>query len=425
MSLLVLGINHRSAPVALREQVAFAPEQLEEALQRACAGLGVGELVITSTCNRTELSVIADQAAGARLLPWLARYHELPEETLQNCTYVYQADAALRHLMRVASGLDSMVLGEPQILGQMRSAYAVAQAAGTVGEKLGRIYPYVFSTAKQVRTDTAIGESPVSVAYAAVSMTAHIFADLNQARALLVGAGETIELVARHLRERGVRQIVVANRTLERARELAEHFDAEAVLLGEIPERLAEADIVITSTASPLPILGKGAVEQAMKRRKHSPVLMVDIAVPRDIEEQVGELDNVYLYSIDDLREIIDENLKVREQEARKADVIIDRCVEEFRSQLRAQDAVAVVRAMREKAERLRDAEVDKALRQLARGMAPEQVVAHLARGLTNKLLHSPSAQMRKAGSRGRDEVVNWSRELFELNAPEGDDPIS
>lgn len=423
MSLLVLGINHRSAPVALRERVAFAPDQLEAALQHACAGIGASELVITSTCNRTELSVVADHEVRGPLLRWLAAYHELAEPELQDCSYLYRDEAALRHLMRVASGLDSMVLGEPQILGQMKSAYAVAREAGTIGSELGRVYPYIFSVAKRVRTDTAIGENPVSVAYAAVGMTQHIFADLSQTSALLVGAGETIELVARHLRERGVHRITVANRTLQRARELADRFGADAVLLGDIPERLVHADIVITSTASPLPILGKGAVEEALRRRKHRPVLMVDIAVPRDIEPQVGELSDVYLYTIDDLREIIDENLKTRQQEARKADVIIDEGVSGFLSQARALDAVDVVRAMREKAERLRDAELDKAMRQLARGESPEQVLAQLARGLTNKFLHSPSSQMRKASASGRRDVLGWSRELFELNPAQGDDP--
>jgi len=416
MSLLVLGINHRSAPVALREQVSFAPEQLESALQRGCSELGAPELVIASTCNRTEVSVASEALTAEQLRAWLASYHGLDEDCLQRSTYAHRGDAALRHLMRVASGLDSMVLGEPQILGQMRSAYASAQQAGTIGAQLGRIFPWVLSTARQVRTDTAIGENPVSVAFAAVSMVPHIFANPGRARALLVGAGETIELVARHLQERGVRQIVVANRTLERARELAEQFDAEAVVLGDIPERLVAADIVITSTASPLPILGKGTVEQAMKRRKHSPVLMVDIAVPRDIEPQVGRLDNVYLYSVDDLQEMVEENLRARREEAERAEVIIDQRVAEFRSRLRSQDAVAVVRALREQAEQMRDAEVDKALRQLARGMAPEQVVARLARGLTNKLMHAPSAQTRKAGARGQQEQVDWVRELFGLN---------
>lgn len=424
MSLLVVGINHRSAPVAVRERVAFAPDQLEEALAAGRHSAGLDELVIVSTCNRTELSAVAaDDGAAERLLRWLAQYHHLPEEDVQTCSYLFNEEAALRHLIRVASGLDSMVLGEPQILGQMKSAYAVGREAGTVGSELGRVYPHVFSIAKRVRTDTAIGENPVSVAYAATSLTQHIFSDLRRTRALLVGAGETIELVATHLRDQGVSEIVVANRTLQRARELADRFGAEAVLLGDIPEQLVRADIVITSTASQLPILGKGAVERALKLRKHRPIFMVDIAVPRDIEAQVGELNDVYLYTIDDLREIVDENRKSREQEARRADVIIDEGVTQFQEQSRALSAVAVVKAMREKAEQMRDVELERALRQLSRGAPPEEVLAQLARGLTNKLLHSPSSQMRKAGARGRSDVILWSRELFELPDHSGEDP--
>ena len=306
MSLTVLGINHNSAAVEVRERVAFAPEQLVEAHQHACAKVGLDELLILSTCNRTELcftNATADLDVGPRALQWLAEYHHLQPEQIADSCYQHSDSLALQHLMQVASGLDSMVLGEPQILGQMKSAYTVADEAGTIGVELGRIIPTVFSVAKKVRTDTAIGENPVSVAYAAVNLAGRIFADLKETKALLVGAGETIELVARHLSDAGVGKIVVANRTLGRARELAQKFGVEAVLLADIPVQLETSDIVITSTASQLPILGKGAVEQAMKVRKHRPILMVDIAVPRDIESQVGELDDIYLYSVDDLRQ--------------------------------------------------------------------------------------------------------------------------
>ncbi len=419
MSLLVIGINHKSAPVAVRERVNFAPEQMEEALAAGLQGAQLDEVAILSTCNRTEIFAIAGDSEGSdqRLVHWLGQYHRMTYDDLRECVYVYRDHHALQHMMQVASGLDSMILGEPQILGQLKSAFAVAAHSGAVGSELGRIFPYVFNVAKRVRTDTAIGENPVSVAYAAVNLTQRIFADLSQTRALLIGAGETIELVARHLREKGVRDIVVANRTLGRARELAEQFRAEAVLLSEIPEQLARADIVISSTASQLPILGKGAVEHALKVRKHKPILMLDIAVPRDIEEQVGELDDVYLYTVDDLKEIVDENRKTREHEARKADQIIALSVDEYYQQLRSLNAVSTVKALRAKAESLRDAELEKALRALTRGDAPDAVVAELARSLTNKLLHSPSSQMRRASALGRNEVITWSRELFELDA--------
>ncbi len=418
MSLLVVGINHKSAPLALRERVSFAPEQLEAALSQALREAVLDEVAILSTCNRTEIFAAADsyEAGWRRTLDWLARYHGLPQEELESCCYAYPEREALRHMMQVASGLDSMILGEPQILGQLKSAYAVANQAGSLGGELGRVFSHVFATAKQVRTDTAIGANPVSVAYAAVNLTSHIFSDLKKTRALLIGAGETIELVARHLVDKGVGEIVVANRTLSRARELAEQFRAEAVLLADIPEQLHRADIVISSTASQLPILGKGAVESALKQRKHKPMLMVDIAVPRDIEAEVAELDDVFLYTVDDLKEIVDEGRRSRESEARKADLIIAGNVELFYQQLRALDAVATVRALREKAEQLRDRELERAQRALASGETPEQVLTTLARNLTNKWLHSPSSQMRRASADGRSEVIHWSRQLFELD---------
>ncbi len=418
MSLLVVGINHKSAPVAIRERVNFAPERMEEALAEALAVARLEEVAILSTCNRTEIFAIPAEAADpVEVVQWLGQYHRMSLDELRACSYIHRDQDAFRHMIQVASGLDSMILGEPQIFGQLKSAFAVAAHAGGVGGELGRIFPQVFAIAKRVRTDTAIGANPVSVAYAAVNLTQHIFSDLRQTRALLIGAGETIELVAKHLYDKGVREIVVANRTLGRARELAQQFGAEAVLLAEIPEQLARADIVISSTASQLPILGKGAVESALKQRKHKPIFMLDLAVPRDIEPEVGDLDDIYLYTVDDLKEIVDEGRRSREQEARKADEIIAVGVEEFYRQLRSLNAVTTVKALRSKAEALRDAELEKAARALARGDLPDEVMAALARNLTNKLLHSPSSQLRKASALGRDEVIAWSRELFELDA--------
>ncbi|NQX89700.1 MAG: glutamyl-tRNA reductase, partial [Halioglobus sp.] len=349
MNLIALGINHNSAAVDVRERVAFAPEQLGEAMVDACDLDYLDEVVILSTCNRTELYAVVAEASrpddsAVALVDWLVKYHHLSVQELQQSAYYFSGAAALRHMIEVASGLDSMVLGEPQIFGQLKSAYAVAVEAATVGSELSRLFPRVFSIAKRVRTDTAIGENPVSVAYAAVDLAGHIFSELGACNALLVGAGETIELVARHLIGAGVRHIVIANRTLGRARELAQKFNAEAVLLADIPQQLAEADIVITSTASQLPILGKGAVEEALKGRKHRPWLMIDLAVPRDIESQVGDLPDVYLYSVDDLREIVDENLRTRSNESRKADLIIDEGVAYFLEELRSRVAVDAVK---------------------------------------------------------------------------------
>jgi glutamyl-tRNA reductase len=418
MNLIALGINHNSAAVEVRERVAFAPEQVNEALVDACHSAGLEEVVILSTCNRTELYaivsagvVLADKAI--ELIDWIANYHHLSAAELRQCAYHFEERQALQHMVQVAGGLDSMVLGEPQIFGQLKSAYAVAVDSGAVGSELGRLFPRVFSIAKRVRTDTAIGENPVSVAYAAVDLAGHIFTDLSRSNALLVGAGETIELVARHLIEAGVSRIVIANRTLGRARELAQKFGAEAVLLAEIPEQLEVADIVITSTASQLPILGKGAVEQALKVRKHRPFLMVDIAVPRDIEAQVGELRDVYLYSVDDLREIVDQNMRSRRDEARKADVIIDEGVGQFLSEQRSLAAVDTVKDYRQMAEHLRERELQRALRNLERGGDPAQVLAQLARAITNKLIHAPTAGLKQASAEGRQDLLASARQLL------------
>ncbi len=420
MNLIALGISHNSAAVEVRERVAFAPQRVGEALVDACEAVGVDEIVILSTCNRTELYAIVPEGVSLsdksrELIDWVANYHHLSARELRDCAYHYEGAQALRHLVQVASGLDSMVLGEPQIFGQLKSAYVVAMEAGTVGSELGRLFPRIFSIAKRVRTDTAIGENPVSVAYAAVDLAGHIFSDLSQCHALLVGAGETIELVARHLVGAGVSKLVIANRTLGRARELAQKFGAEAILLAEIPLQLADADIVITSTASQLPILGKGAVEQALKTRKHRPYLMVDIAVPRDIESQVGELPDVYLYSIDDLREIVDQNLRSRSSEARKADLLIDEGVRVYMEEVRSLAAVDTVKEYRTMAEQLRDRELQRAQRALARGDDPRQILAQLSRAITNKLIHAPTTGLKQASADGRQDLINSARKLLGL----------
>ncbi len=422
MNLVALGINHNSAAVEVRERVAFAPEQVAEAMVDACDLAGLEEVVILSTCNRTELYAIvpegtrpADKAMA--LVDWVVKYHHMSARELHECAYHFEGAEALRHMVQVASGLDSMVLGEPQIFGQLKSAYAVAVEAGTVGGEFGRLFPRVFSIAKRVRTDTAIGENPVSVAYAAVDLAGHIFSDLGKCNVLLVGAGETIELVARHMISAGVSDIVIANPTLGRARELAQKFGAEAVLLADIPRQLADADIVITSTASQLPILGKGAVEQALRGRKHRPWLMIDLAVPRDIESQVGDLTDVYLYSVDDLREIVDENLRSRSTEARKADQIIDDGVAVFMEELRSRVAVDTVKEYRAMAEQLRDAELQRAQRALARGEDPLQILVQLSRGITNKLIHAPTTGLKQASAEGRQDLINSARRLLGLDA--------
>lgn len=422
MALLALGINHKTASVSIREKVAFAPEQMSEALAQACRVAQLKEVAILSTCNRTELYCSTELEGTRALLEWLGAYHDLDPDELQGCSYAYWDQAAAHHMMRVASGLDSLVLGEPQILGQLKSSYAVSQNSGVVGAELARLFQQTFSVAKRVRTDTAIGENPVSVAYASVSLAQHIFSDLSRSKALLIGAGETIELVARHLSESGVKAMTVANRTLVRAETLAQEFNAKAILLGDIPEALEDADIVIASTASQLPILGKGAVESALKRRKHRPIFMVDIAVPRDIEPEVGELDDVYLYTVDDLKEVIEENVRSRESAALEAEAIVESGAAEFMRQLRSLDAVETVMAVRNQADQIRNGELEKALRQLNNGKTPEDVLNNLARGLTNKLIHSPTVQLRKASAEGRNDILEIAQTLYQLSEPKKED---
>lgn len=416
MAFLALGINHKTASVEVRERVAFTPEQTVEALRQLEQATHSREAAILSTCNRSELYLELEPSLGEAVLAWLAQYHRVPLEDLRASIYLHQDEAAVRHMMRVAAGLDSMVLGEPQILGQLKSAYAVAREAGTVGPLLGRLFQATFNTAKAVRTDTAIGENPVSVAFAAVSLAKQIFSDLSRSQALLIGAGETITLVARHLHEQGVRRIVVANRTLERASHLAEEFGAHTVLLADIPDELVNSDIVISSTASQLPILGKGAVERALKQRRHKPIFMVDIAVPRDIEPEVSELEDVYLYTVDDLHEVVAENLKSRQGAAQAAEKLVLAGVEDFMQRLRERAAVDVVRAYRQQGEQIRDDELARAQRQLANGVDPQEALAALARSLTNKLMHAPSVQLKKLSAEGRVDALTLAQELFALD---------
>ena len=435
MSLLVLGINHNTATVAVREKVAFAPEVMQEALQQACARAGIAEIAILSTCNRTELYYVpqvspalsappdsdvpspATTSAEQRILSWLCEYHHLLPADVADAIYSYQDVDAVKHLMRVASGLDSMVLGEPQILGQIKSSFEVARHALTVGSHLHRVFEEVFIVAKQVRTETAIGENPVSVAFAAVTLAQQIFTDIHTATALMIGAGRTIELVIQHLKAAGVSRIVVANRTLTNAQELKRKYGVREVLLSDIPEELVKADIVVSSTASQLPILGKGAVERALRARRHKPIFMVDLAVPRDIEPEVGELEDVFLYSVDDLSQVIDSNLKNRQAAALEAEVLIEQGVESYIRKQRGLGIVSTLRSFREKAEQLRDAELDRALKALDKGAPPHEVVRELARLLTNKLIHAPSVQMKKASADGRNELIQLAEQLFELEA--------
>lgn len=415
MPLLALGINHRTAPVDIRERVVFSPERMTEALHDLNAQPSVSEAAILSTCNRTEIYCELSHADADPVIQWLGRYHDFDLHDIAPYIYRHPDLDAVRHMLRVASGLDSMVLGEPQILGQMKEAYREADKAGTLGGMLTKLFQHTFSVAKQIRTDTEIGSSPVSVAFAAVSLARQIFDDLSRQTALLIGAGETIELVARHLHEKGLGKMIIANRTAERAHALASEFGGYAIALNEIGDHLPEADIIISSTASPLPILGKGAVESALRQRKHRPMFMVDLAVPRDIEPEVGQLDDVYLYMVDDLREIIDENLASRKEAAQQAEEIIDSQSSQFISWMHSLEAVDTIRAYRNGAEKTSRQLLEHAQRRLAAGAPAEEALAWLARNLTNKLIHTPTVQLRQADSDRRAALLAAARELFDL----------
>jgi len=413
MTLLALGINHRTATVAVREQVAFTPTQLESALAELRSLPHISEAAVLSTCNRTELYCVTDTAGEQTVLDWLGRFHNLRVEELSRCAYHYHDNEAARHLMRVAVGLDSMVLGEPQILGQLKDAYQQARQAKGLGGELERLFQHTFAVAKQVRTETGIGKNPVSVAYAAVSMASRIFDDFSRANALLIGAGETIELVARHLHEAGVRQLTVANRTRERAEQVSSSLGGTAITLPEIPDALEHADIVISSTASPLPILGKGMVERALKKRRHRPVFMVDIAVPRDIEPEVGELADVFLYTVDDLEEVIEENRRHRQVAADQAESLIEHGVGSWQHERRIRNGGEVIRDYRRHGEALRDQARDQALERLAKGEDPAKVVERLAHQLASRLMHQPTLTIREAASQENHDLLSAAPRLL------------
>ncbi len=416
MYLTVLGINHRSAPVEIRGQVAFPPDKVEQALAELRQLDGIHEAAILSTCNRTELYCAREDTAIDSLAAWLGDFHRLPPDDLRPHLYAYQDELAVRHVFRVAAGLDSMILGEPQILGQMKDCYQQAIHSNSIDTLVNRLFQHTFSVAKQVRTDTAIGASPVSVAFAAVGLARQIFGDLASQTALLIGAGETIELTARHLHERNIGQLIIANRTVARAHDLAAQFDGYGIGLDEIGVHLAEADIVIASTGSSVALLDKATVKAALRKRKHRPVLMIDIAVPPDIDPAVAELDDVYLYTVDDLKQVIDDNLRSRQEAADQAEEIIEAQAGRFMAWTRSLDAIPTLRAYREHAEALGEAELGRARRALTGGTPPDDVVEQLARNLVRKLTHDPCVNMRTAVAEGETSLLEAIRTLFRLN---------
>jgi len=426
VSVFALGLNHTTAPLDLRGRLAFSPEQMAPALHglRERLALSVPEAALVSTCNRTELYVAAPSDRGDELVrpavDWLAEQGGISGAQLLSHSYVMEDRLAARHAFRVASGLDSMVLGEPQILGQMKQAVRLADEAGTLGTTLHQLFQRSFAVAKEVRTSTEIGAHSISMAAAAVRLAAQLFEDLKQIKVLFVGAGEMIELVATHFEARQPKSIALANRTLERGERLASRFGGEAMRLSDMPSRLHEYDAVISCTASTLPIIGLGAVERALKARRHRPMFMVDLAVPRDIEPEVAELDDVYLYTIDDLSTLVQTAGEKRQAAVEQAEAIIDAGVQSFEHWLGQRAAVPLIQALNRQADDWGAIELARARKALTRGDAPEQVLEALARGLTHKMLHGTLAELHAAEGEERSRLADTVSRLFLRQSPRG-----
>jgi glutamyl-tRNA reductase len=419
MEILVLGLNHKTAPVNIRECVAFPEKQIHEPL-RAVRGLpGVREGMILSTCNRVEITAVVDErdAGAAAIRRWVAAHHGVPEGELAPHLYLHAGPEAARHLFRVASSLDSLVVGEPQILGQVKDAYQYAREAGTVGAVLDRLLKKTLSTAKLVRTETDISRSAVSVSFAAVELAKKIFGDIEGRTAMIVGAGEMGELALKHLVSSGVREVLVANRTFEKGVELAKEFGGSAVRYEELFDHIVLADIVITSTGAPHFIIRGEDVKRLMPRRKHRPVFFIDIAVPRDIDPAVNDVDNAYLYNVDDLQTVVDQNVAERRKEAEKAEGIVEAEVGTFQKWVASLQVVPTIVELRRSVEAMRAAELERSLAKLAHlAEKDREQVAMLTQSLVNKILHSPltvlkeSSQTPEAGT-----YLEVARRLFNV----------
>ena len=421
MALYVLGINHRSAPLEVREKLAFPADRQGEALADLARQPGVAEAVLVSTCNRTEIYFRADESAPAGA--WLEREAGKTGLSLADHLYVHTDDAAVRHAFRVASGLDSMVVGEPQILGQVKQSVRNAESVGALGPTLGRLFQKTFAVAKQVRSETALGAQSISMAAAACRLAQNVFGDLSRTKVCLIGVGEMVELAATYFAAQRPEVLVVANRTLARGEEFAQRFSAKAIALAELPARLAEFDIIVTGTASTLPILGKGLIERALKARRRKPVFIVDFAVPRDVEAEVSTLEDVFLYTIDDLGAIVQQGAESRRGAATEAEAIVDRHVVAFREWQESRAAAPVIVELRRRADQYREMELAKAKARLARGDDPASVIESLAKGLANKFLHHPSQALSRAPAGERESLARAIETLYpDL---EGRDPTS
>ena len=410
--LFACGINHRTAPLSLREQFVFTHNDLTDALGHLLHHAMVNEAAILSTCNRTEIYCHAPQPD--RIMQWLSSAKALPYQQLEKHLYCHQHNHAVEHVMRVASGLDSMVLGESQILAQMKQSLCIAKKVGALGNRLQRLFQYSFSASKHIRTHTAIGTYSVSVPAIAVTLAKRIFSNLHERQALLIGAGDMIEQAAHHLSEQGVKRFIIANRTFTKATLLSHRYpNAIPLELRNLPDVLPQADMIVSATSSPLPILGKGAIESALKKRKYRPMLLLDLAVPRDIESETAQLNNVYLYTIDDLQTISDNHLKKRQHAAQQATSIIEKETAHFMEWYRTLPTTPIVCAYRETAHEIRDRELNKQLKALELGNDPKTVLQQLAYQLTNKLVHAPTIHIKEHAD--DSETLSLARQLFEL----------
>lgn len=413
---VVIGLNHKTAPLALRESVALSDEQTPAALAALRDIPGVAEAAVLSTCNRTEIYAAVEGDSDKEIAAWLQTYSDNQGVDLHQHLYQHSGRDTALHSLRVAAGLDSMMLGEPQILGQMKQSYQRARDSKSCGPLLSRLFEQAFSGAKQVRTETEIGANPVSVAFAAVSLAKRIFADFSRHSALLIGAGETIELAARHFNDQGLGRMVVANRSPERARTLAEHYRGYAIGLEDIDKHLAEADIVLASTASPTAIINKASVKAALKQRRRKPMFMLDLAVPRDIDPEVAELEDVYLYAIDDLQDVIEDNMRNRKEAAHYAEAMLELRADEYMRWLASRDAAGMIATLHARSAKEQQAVVAKARRMLAQGQDPETILAYAASNLAKRLLHNPSVALREAGDDERQALIDAAMRLFKLD---------
>jgi glutamyl-tRNA reductase len=418
MAVWALGLNHTTAPLDLRGRFAFALDQLSPTLNSLRSSFGTHrhpdvEAAIISTCNRTEIYCAADHAALDHTVGWLAESGGVAPALLRSHAYTLEGDQAARHAFRVASGLDSMVLGEAQILGQMKDAVRAAESAGALGSTLNQLFQRSFAVAKEVRTATEIGAHSISMAAAAVRLASQLFEDLQQTRVLFVGAGEMIDLAATHFAARNPKSMVIANRTLERGEKLASRFGGEAMRLADLPGRLAEFDIVISCTASTLPLIGLGAVERALKQRKHRPMFMVDLAVPRDIEPEVKALSDVYLYTVDDLAQVVQQGQAQRQAAVAQAEVIIDAGVQSFMHWLGQRGTVPLIQQLNAQTDAWRAAELVRAKKLLAKGEDVDAVLEALSRGLTQKMLHGAMAELHAGDAAAREQTAQTIARLF------------